>query len=67
MAEMAGGKTLHDKLKNQSFCVSSIFAGFLQTFSYSLLWWPLKKAKLGGTSKPHDTLNRSFCLPSTQA
>ena len=36
--EMAGGKTLHDKLENQSFCLSSIFAGFLQTFSYSLLW-----------------------------
>lgn len=37
MEEMAGGKTLHDKLKNQSFCLSSIFAGFLQMFSYSLL------------------------------
>lgn len=37
MEEMAGGKTLHDKLKNQSFCLGSIFAGFLQTFSYSLL------------------------------
>ena len=36
--EMTGGKILLDKLKNQSFCLSSIFAGFLQTFSYSLLW-----------------------------
>lgn len=28
MDEMAG-KTLCDKLENQSFCLSSIFAGFL--------------------------------------
>lgn len=35
-------RTLHDKLKNESSHLSSTSACFLQMFTYSLLWQPMK-------------------------
>lgn len=64
MEEMAVGKTLHDKLKNQSFCLSSIFAGFFQAFSYSL--YVATEEREAGTLSPM-TPQQSLRLPSTQA